>query len=253
MKYTLLQIVQAVLSRAEDDPVNDIDDTEASEMAALRAKEEYFDLVDDVDWPHLNTVTQLTSVSDVTQPTVLEIPSEVVLMDDEEIIQYDITTAADTNSKYRDLIYKEPGEFLRFCNARNDSNTNVVKYTGYQSIPLLIEDDKMPEYWTSFDDEFIICDSFHSDTESTLQGSKTTVKAKKIPTWTHSNSFIPDLPENLFSTYISKVTTKYFLYHTQKFSQLDLQESQSGKARQRRKGSKTAGRNKPRKYGRHVR
>jgi len=253
MKYTLLQIVQAVLSKAEDDPVNSIDDTEASEMASERAREEYFDLVDDAEWPHLNTVTSLTSLSDVTQPTILEIPSSVVLMDYEEVIQYDITETGDTRSTYRDLMYMEPGDFLRYIRTRDDSASNVTKYTGYNSIPLLIITDKMPTYWTSFDDKYIVCDSYHSITESTLQGSKTTVKAKKVPVWTHEDSFYPDLPENLFSTYLSKVTTKYFLYHTQKFNQLDLQESQSGKARQKRKGTKTKGRGKPKQYGRNVR
>ena len=253
MKMTLLEIVQAVLSRAEDDEVNSIDDSEPSLLCAQRAKEEYFDLVNDVDWPHLNTVTQLASVSDATQPTVLSIPDTVVLMDVEGVIQYDITTSSDDNTKFRELVYKTPGDFLRYLANRNDSDSAVTKYTGYQGIPLLIRTDTMPTYWTTFDDEYVVCDSFYSTDETWLQGTKTTIKAKKIPTWTEDDDFIPDLPDNLFPMYLSKVTTKYFLYHTQKFNQLDLQETQSGKSRQRNYGTKSVGRFGRRTFGRNVR
>lgn len=252
-KMTLLDIVQAVLSRAEDDEVDSIVDSEPAILCAERAREEYFDMVNDIEWPHLNTLTQLVSVSDVTQPTVLQVPDSVTLMDYEEIIQYDVTTASDDYTVLREIKYMEPRDFMRHLKNRTDNSSNVTKYTGYQGIPLLIITDAMPTYWTSFDDEYVVLDSFDSATESTLQGSKTVVRAKKIPVWTHDDSFIPDLPENLFPMYLSKVTTKYFLYHTQKFNQIDLQETQSGKARQRRFGTKTSGRSTRKTYGRRAR
>lgn len=252
-KETLLTIVQYMLDAATEDSVNSIDDTEASTSAALIAKQTFFSLINEDDWPWLMGVRGLDSLSDITQPTVVQIPDNVTLIDAEEFMQYDSTEVGATNSSYTDLIYKEPGDFLRMIRGRNDSASNVTKYTGYASTALLIITDKMPEYWTSFDDEYIVMDSYHSATESTLQGSKISVEAKTIPTWTHTDAAIPDLPENMFPTYIARCKTKYNAYHTQKSNPIDQLEATSGQARQRRKGKRTAGRGKKPSYGRNRR
>lgn len=248
-KYTLLEVVNAILNAADENLVNEIDDDEASDSATLVAKEVYFDLIHDNDWPHLNKLSSLTSLSDVTQPTVLGIPDNMTLLDHQEFFQYDVTEAGD-NSKYNNVDYEPPGDFMRRVRNRNDSDVAVTKYTGYDSIALLIKTDKMPTYWTSFDDEFIVMDSFHSATESTLQGNKCSIQAKIIPAWVQTNVAVPVLPDNLFPTYIARCKNKYSSYFTQKQNPLDQLEAQSGKARQRKKGHKSAGRNKRRSYGR---
>lgn len=249
MKMTLLEIVQSVLDSADDDVVNAIDDTEAAESAARVAKEVYFDIVDDEDWPHLNTITRLTSLSDVTQPTVVEIPEDIVLIDYQEVFKYD-NTITGGNTTIKDVEYVTPADFMNKVTNLDESASNVTKYTGYNSIPMLIITDKMPEYWTSFDDHYIVMDSFYSAEESTIQGTKCFVQCKQIPTWTESGSFYPDLPHDMFSWYLSKVKTKYHAYHTQKQNFIDAQETQSGKSRQKSKGGKTSGRNKPKSWGR---
>lgn len=250
-KMTLLEIVQSVLNAADEDSVNAIDDTEASDSATIIAKEVYFDYMSSADWPHLMNLEKLDSVSDVTQPTTLQVPETITLLDHQEFFQYDVTETGDTVTTYRDVEYKPPGDFMRMLRSRNDSDTNVTKYTGYNSIDLLIRTDKMPEFWTSFDDAYIIMDSFHSSTESTLQGTKTSIMAKKIPTWTQTDVAIPDMPDNLFPSYLARCKVKYNAYFTQKDNPLDQLEAHSGQSRQRNKGHTTAGRNHRRKYGRN--
>lgn len=252
MKMNLLEIVQSVLDSAEDDLVNAIDDTEASDSATRVAREVYFEIVDSGDWEHLNTVDQLDSVSDVTQPTVLEIPSDIVLLDYEEVFKYDKTESGDPKTDIRDVYYESPYAFMNRVSTRNDSSSNMTKYNiaSHNNVPMIIQTDKMPEYWTSFDDHYVVMDSFHSVTENTVQGSKSIVQCKKIPTWTNDGAFTPDMPENMFSWYLSKVKMKYHAYYTQKANILDQQETQSGQARHRRKGAKTDGRRKRRSYGR---
>lgn len=249
--YTLLQITQAMLNAADEDSVNDINDTEASESAILVAKEVYYDLIHSEDWSFLMKATSLTGLSDVTQPTVLQMPDNMTLLDHQELFQYDVTLVTDTYSKYRDIEYMAPGDFMRMLRARNDSNSNVTKYTGYESLDLLIITDEMPHYWTSFDDKYIVMDSYHSATESTLQGQKCTVQAKEIPTWSATNSAVPTLPDNMFPNYLARCKAKFNSYFTQKENPLDLLEAQSGKSRQRRKGNRSAGRHKRPNYGRN--
>lgn len=253
MKMTLLEIVQSVLGSADDDNVNDIDATESAVDAARVAKEVYFEIVDSGDWEHLNKIAQMASVSDATQPHVLNIPDGIVLLDYENVFKYDKTETGDTDTKIEDVEYVDNAEFMRIVTNRKDSSSNMTKYTGYDSIPMIIQTDKMPDYWTSFDDERIVMDSFHSTTETWLQGSKCFVKCKEIPTWTENKDFIPDMPHNMFSWYLSKVKVKYHAYHTQKSDIIDAQETHSGKARHRRKGSTTGGRRIRKSYGRSTR
>lgn len=255
-RWNLLEITQKVLNAAEEDVVNSVEGTDgndASDAAIEIIEEVYFDLIHSEDWPFLCEISKLTGLSDVTQPTVLQIPDDVTLLDHQEFFQYDVTEVGGTNSKYRDLIYKEPGDFMRMLRNRNDSNANITKYTGYQSVDMLIQTDKMPEYWTSFDDEYIVLDSFHSATESTIQGTKTSIQLKRIPTWSNLDNFIPDLPDNMFPNFLARCKAKFFTYFTHKENPIDILEAHSGKARQRRKGTKTDGRNKRKDYGRKRR
>ena len=56
----------------------------------------------------------------------------------------------------------------------------------------------MPSFYTSFDDEHIVMDSYKSSVESTLQNSKTQAYGMVYPTFTISDTFTPDLDDTLF-------------------------------------------------------
>mgnify|MGYP000149502562 CR=1 FL=1 len=56
----------------------------------------------------------------------------------------------------------------------------------------------MPSFYTSFDDEHIVMDSYKSSVETTLQNSKTQAYGVVYPTFTISDTFTPDLDDTLF-------------------------------------------------------
>lgn len=230
-KLTLLQIVQSVLNATEGDEVNTISGVAEAESIALVAKEVYEELMAGSEWPHLNILGELESLSDVTRPMVLKIPE---LLSSIEDIKYDITTTSDTDTKIKDIYFRETYEFLTIVHSRNTSESNISTYN-VNGVPLFIKTDEAPTYWTTFDDELIIFDSFDSAEDTTLQSSKSIVLATKETVWVSSDGFIPDLPSKHFPAYLARVKAKCFNYQKQEDSKFDIEEARRGKSRQKRR------------------
>ncbi len=248
-KLTLLEIVQSVLNATGGDEVNDVSASAESESVALVAKEVYEQLMSDSDWPHLNVVTELDGVSDVLRPMILRVPDNLAEIDD---IKYDITKITDPNTKIKDIRFLESYDFLSMVHSRNTSQANINTYS-INNVPLFIINDKAPSFWTTFDDEVIIFDSYDSSEDTTLQASKSIVLAKKEATWTASNTFVPDLPSKNFPQYLARVKAKYFAYDKETNSPLDLEEANRGKNRQKRRPSRTEETIRRPNYGRSRR
>jgi len=248
-KLTLLEIVQSVLNATGGDEVNDISASAESESAALVAKEVYEQLVSDSDWPHLNTVSELDAVSDPLRPMILRVPDALAEIED---VKYDITKITDSKVTIKDIKFIESYNFLSMVHHRNTSDANVSTYK-INNVPLFIITDKAPTYWTTFDDEIIIFDSFDQSEDSTLQASKSIVLAKKEAVWISSNTFVPDLPSNNFPQYLARVKAKFFAYDKEQNSPLDLEEANRGKNRQKRKPYRTEETIRKPNYGRRGR
>jgi hypothetical protein len=67
------------------------------------------------------------------------------------------------------------------------------------SIDFFYRDDQAPTYYTTFDDETVIFDSYDSDVDTTLQKTKTVAYGLKSTTWTDSNSFTLPLDPQQFT------------------------------------------------------
>lgn len=246
-KLTLIKIVQRVLNATEGDEVNDIGQGSEAESVALVAEEVYEQMMSDGDWPHLDTVTQLEALSDVTRPMVMKIPDAVSHVED---VKYDITTVSDTDTKIKDVDFREPYDFLAIVHSRNTSESNVTSYN-INGVPLFIKTDVAPTYWTTFDDELIIFDSYDISEDTTLQSSKSIVLATKETVWVASNDFVPDLPSKHFPQYLARVKAKCFNYQKQDASPFDVQEANRGKNRQKRRPKRSEESHRRPNFGRH--
>jgi len=80
-------------------------------------------------------------------------------------------------------------------------------------------------YWTSFDDEYIILDSFDSDVESTIQASKTQAHCYKDPSWSGTDGAIPDLPAKVFPYFLAEAKSVCFNTIKQVANQKEEQRS----------------------------
>lgn len=189
-KQTLLQMTQNILSALDSDPVDSIDETVEAIQVAELVKEAYFDLISQRDWPFLFVLGTLDGVGDVNNPTKMKIPDT---WNKVKWIKY--------NKK--EVTYADPETFHTIISQRV-AQTGVINSAGY-----VINQD--PQYWTSYDDTFIIFDGYNQSVDATLQASKSTLYGTREATWTHVDSFIPNIPEKFFSTLLAEAKSQAFV------------------------------------------
>lgn len=194
MKKDLLQMVQDMLEELDGDQVNSIDDTiEATQIANIIATT-YFDLIAHRTIPEHKELFRLNALGDSTRPNYLVIPDDV-----EKIETFWYNVSDDTKIEYREMRWEDPTLFLRRV-SRRDSTSSVVDtvldFNG--NTELLIFNDKMPTYYTTFDDKHIVVDSYDSTVESTLQNSNSRCYGLKTPTVTITDTFTFDIDADYF-------------------------------------------------------
>ena len=231
----------------DSDDVNSISDTEEALQVVDIIEDTFNDMIVDIDPPSINTVGQLESVSDVAQPTTLKIPDTF-----SEIgkIKYEVTSTGDADRSFKDLIYCEPQEFIDKLLIRNSSDSTVEEITAPSGTPLFVFNDTFPTYWTSFDDENVIADSYNNVESSTLIGSKTTVLCKILPTFTKSDAFIPDLPEKYFPLFLAECKRACHQYLLKQDSATDAKRSLKGNSAIKANKRKAHDKKKQIKFGR---
>lgn len=250
MKYTLLEVVQDVLNDLDADFVNTINSTVESQQIAQIAKTCYNEMISNRDWPHLRMLSQLDASGDTAKPTHMRIPDGVKKLD---WIKYDKIRTSETRIRYEDVQYKYPDEFLTITNARNSDNSNIKKVVDFNNTTILVFNNAAPTYWTSFDDEWVVFDSYNSAIDDTLKKAKTQVYFIKEPSWTVADSFIPDLPEEAFAAYIEEVKSTAFFTLKQMINQKAEQKASRQNRWLARKAWKAKGGVRYDNYGRRGR
>ena len=195
MKLSLLDMVQDILSDMDSDEVNGIDDTQESLQVAQIVKSTYFELISRRDWPHLKELFKLESSGDNTKPTHTKIPSKI---EEVRAINYNKRQLSDSKDKYEEVLYMSPEVFLTHTNARSSDASNVTTVEDFSGVTLFVVNDAGPQFWTSFDDEYIVFDSYDNEVDSTIQTSKTQCHGLRQPSWSMVDDFIPDLPIDAF-------------------------------------------------------
>lgn len=249
-RSTLLEMTQRVLDAMNHDNVNSISDTIESTQIAKEARTVYYELMDRDDWPHLLQAIPLESVSDTSKPNFLKIPEEVTRID---VIRYETTQSTDTARSFDVIEYLKPNEFLEHVLQNRSDQDNVTTVTNSNNVPMFIRNDTRPYYWTTFDDEYIIFDAYDSAVDDTMQASKSIVQGKVIPTWTHSDSFVPDLPDHMFSLMLAELTAAAFTYWKQGASVKDEARAARHISRLRKDAEKTNEKDNQVHYGRPKR
>jgi hypothetical protein len=226
MKKTLLSIVQSILNDMDSDFVNSIDDTVESQQVATIVRDCYEELIANRNWPHLKKMVQFDAVS-TSKPTYMKLPPNI-----KEVISfcYNVVKATQTKIQYKELKYKSPEEFLAYVNVRNSDLAEVEEITDDSGISILVYNNKAPEYYTSFDDVYVVCDSYDKAVDEALKKSKTQTTCYLFPTWVHSDNAIPDLPEEAFPLLTEEAKSVAFLT----LKQMANQKAEQKAARQNR-------------------
>ena len=211
-KQTLLELVQNILSDINSDEVNSIGDTVESTQIAETIKSVYFDIIADTSIPEHFTLKQLTALGDITKPNFMQMPTGV---SDIKWVKYDTQTATDISITYTKVEYIAPEDFLDKVLSLDSTLASVTTVTDDSGASLLIRNDKFPEFFTTFDDDYLVFDSYNAAEETTLTATRSLMFCSSEPIWAASDSFIPDLDSTLFPLLLAEAKSLVFINNTQ--------------------------------------
>lgn len=199
MKKTLIEIVQSILNDMDSEGVNSIEDTVEALQVASVVEDTFFNIVTTRDIPEHHQLIKLTSLSSGSRPTHFKYPTNVRRID---TLRYKVGTT------YTEVLFVEPLEFLA---RTGSSSANTVEVTDVNAgTSMYIRTNGQPSFYTSFDDEHIVMDSYDSSVESILSESKTQAWGVIYPTFTQADTFVPDLDEVMFPFLIAEAKSTCF-------------------------------------------
>jgi hypothetical protein len=196
MRRTLLEITQSILNDLDGEPVNSIFDTEEATQYASVVRDTYFNIVAARETPEHDQLLKLTALSDLTRPNYFLYPANL-----KEIRLFEY------NGK--EVYWKDPIKFLDSMPSADDEDVLEVP-DPVSGINLVCRTNKDPRYYTSFDNQYIVCDSYDMTVDSTLQESKTRCWGTKYPAFTMSDAFVPELSDTLFPYLLAEAKSVCF-------------------------------------------
>lgn len=194
MKKTLLQIVQEILSDMDSEGVNTLSDSVEAEQVASIVETTYYNLVSTREIPEHQELIKLTPLSDIVYPTHFEYGSETKRIDK---LWYE-----NTEGFYKEVCWLAPLDFLIRSDGIQEDYTSVPDKSG--GTTLRIQNDKNPQYYTSFDDQYIVMDSHDATVETTLQMSKVRAFGVVHPEFVQADDFVPDMDAVMFPYLIAE-------------------------------------------------
>lgn len=207
MKKTLIQLVQDIAAAVDEEPVETLSDTLAAEQMAGILEEVFYDIVTYEQPEHMSFI-KLEPASDNLFPTHLYYPDNTT---DIQKVWYDQTEALVGIGEYQEVCYLDPLSFITRMDGLTPGDTNVQtvddKIAGTK---LLIQNDKKPEYYTTFDDYWIVFDSFNAAYDDTIQRSKTRAYARTYPVFDRfDEGYIPDIDAEYHQMMFHEAVTRF--------------------------------------------
>lgn len=194
MKRNLLAIVQDILSDMDSEEVNSISDSVEAEQVARIVRSTYESFVATLDIPEHRELIKLEAASDSDYPTHFSYTDDV-----KEIVEL---WYENSQGFYHKLKWVDPLDFLtKTDTVQSDFEYVYDKHAGTK---LRIKNNATPDFYTSFDDQYIVCNSYDSEVDDTLQESKIRAYGTVYPTFTISDDFVPDLDSTMFPYLIAE-------------------------------------------------
>lgn len=194
MKYTLLQLVQSILSDMDSEDVNSISDSVEAQQVASIVRDTYFNIIATRKIPEHQELLKMTAASDSEFPTHFHYP--------ENVKEITALWYEDKNGDYREIVWCEPMDFLSRTDSIQEDYDTVLDKNGGTKLRILNDQD--PRFYTSFDDYWLVLNSYDSTTEDTLQESKVRAYGTKYPTFQISDGFTPDLDATLYPYFLAE-------------------------------------------------
>jgi hypothetical protein len=204
MKYTLLELTQAVLSSMDSDEVNSINDTVESQQVVEVIKTVYDDIISRGDLQSNKTLFNLVPSGDITKPVLMTKPEG---LDRVEWIKYNRMLVTEVDPLWNEMTFLSPGDFIEYTHNFNPSQSDVGSFDYIADgnvITFAYKNDSSPQYYTTIDDNTIIFDSYDSEVSSTLEASKTLAFGPRATSFVASDDFEPALQPNQFALLLNE-------------------------------------------------
>lgn len=227
MKYTLLEMVQDILSGMSSDEVNSIGDSTEGLQVATIIKQKYYDIVARGDLPEHNQLFQLNPSLTANEPTLMFIPDGIGRV---EWIKYfnsnndsGVSLIPPTDDIINDIpientdptAFGPPGyeyvtmlpisQFLDYTAHFNPGEAEVDSFIFSDTsnnfpgdFTFYYKNDRQPTYCCILSNFYVVFDAFDSTQDTTLQTSKTQCFGQVVPTFQMVDSFTPDLDSQQF-------------------------------------------------------
>lgn len=252
MIYTLLEAVQLILSSLDADEVDSVSDTIESNQVSLILKSVYYDMLSEIDTPDKETMFQLNASGDNTKPCLMFIPTNITKIFS---VMYNIKEDTESHPNYRQMEYVTFPEFLRRMQGiREGTSTGSMTVTNNgESFTVLFRKDEDPRHYTTTDDLQYIFNAFDETKDTTLQKSKTLCLGISYPTWSMTDTFIPDLVPQQFALWINKSKVRAHQELKQILNQEAISETKNQKMILQKRKRKTENLSEVKKAGRYGR
>lgn len=204
MKYTLLELTQAVLSSMDSDEINSINDTVESQQVVEVIKTVYDDIISRGDLTTNKVPFNLTASTDPLKPILMTKPESIERI---EWVKYDIQGLGDTVPAWTNMTYLPPIDFIDYMHASNPTNTNMESFEHTVDTFVLTftyRNDIAPHYYTSFNDNEIFFDSYDKQVDSTLQSAKSLCYGLKVTDFERVDAFVPQLQPQQFALLLNE-------------------------------------------------
>lgn len=210
MRYTLLEIVQRIMESMEADEISDINETAESVSVANIVKECYFDIVGEMNMAEQEGLFKLDSSGDNTKPVLMYVPSTVSRI---EYLKYNKDDSVATPN-YQDLRYVSNKEFLYYQNNFDPADTAIDQMTiELNGVDFVFQyrNDSYPTYYTIFDEQSVVFDSFDSSVEVTLTQVRSLGYGSLVPSFSMTNTWIADLDARQFQLLLQDAKATAFV------------------------------------------
>lgn len=211
-KRTLLQIVKKMAQKTGSDEVTTLseDSIEIQDMVDC-ALEVLEDIIYRNDWEFLKD--QLAQLEAGSNAIELSIPDNVRKI---QTLRYRYEDAGVQNC-FRTLRYMYPDEFMKRLqnNKPTDADTTTVTINGVELYP---KTNRHPRYWTSFDEQNVVLDSYDSTQNPTgVDATDSAIIATLYLDFTGSDadSWVAPIPESLFTLWEQEAVAEAFVQFRQ--------------------------------------
>lgn len=210
MTMTLLKMTQLILSSMDSEEINSIGDTTESNQVVDIIESSYNHLLSTIDFPDKWDFFELESFNDLSRPTLLKLPDNVVKL---EWIQFDVSEDGSTKRDMKDLFPIERKHFLDRMNALDTADADVYQYNlvvGTGTFDIRGKKDAFPVYYTTNNDRTIIFDNYRADLNQTIPGNKTFCYGMLFPEFIRDDNFIPDFEPRHFTLLFNEAKSQAF-------------------------------------------